>query len=180
MARATKRRTPEKLQLFRLCFTGLEHVYGTYNPASGQVVQIKQPVTDEVILQHLKGEAPYGVYLLVQDQTRAVVADFDEDDTEAPVAFVQPPRSDTVNGLLHPGLDQLPDPCTSAELAAVLGKSPKTIVDWCQERRYTRIPCFRLGNRWYHRVPELVRWLNGIKSGQIEFRRRPRGSAERS
>ena len=76
-------------------------------------------------------------------------------------------------------LSRLADPCTSTELAAVLGKSPKTIVDWCQERAYTRIPCFRLGNRWYHRVPELMRWLNGIKSGQIEFRRKPRISAER-
>jgi hypothetical protein len=76
-------------------------------------------------------------------------------------------------------LSALPDPCTSAELAAVLGKSPKTIVDWCQERAYTHIPCFRLGNRWYHRVPELMRWLNGIKSGQVEFRRKPRNSTER-
>ncbi len=75
--------------------------------------------------------------------------------------------------------DELPDPCTSAQLAAALGKSPKTIVDWCQERRYTGIPCFRLGNRWYHRKAELVRWLNGIKSGQVEFRRKPRVSAER-
>jgi len=31
-------------------------------------------------------------------------------------------------------LSRLADPCTSTELAAVLGKSPKTIVDWCQER----------------------------------------------
>lgn len=77
-------------------------------------------------------------------------------------------------------LSNLSDPCTSAELAAVLGKSPKTIVDWCQERAYTHIPCFRLGNRWYHRLPELNRWLNGIKSGQVEFRRKPRGSEERS
>ena len=76
-------------------------------------------------------------------------------------------------------LSRLTDPCTSTELAAVRGKSPKTIVDWCQERAYTRIPCFRLGNRWYHRVPELIRWLNGIKSGQIEFRRKPRISGER-
>jgi len=76
-------------------------------------------------------------------------------------------------------LTRLADPCTSTELAAVLGKSPKTIVDWCQERAYTHIPCFRLGNRWYHRLPELMRWLNGIKSGQIEFRRKPRISAER-
>jgi len=72
-----------------------------------------------------------------------------------------------------------PDPCSSAELASVLGKSPKTIVDWCQERAYTHIPCFRLGNRWYHRLPELIRWLNGIKSGQVEFRRKPRISENR-
>ena len=77
-------------------------------------------------------------------------------------------------------LTSLPDPCTSAQLAAALGKSPKTLVDWCQERAYTHIPCFRLGNRWYHRVPELMRWLNGIKSGRVEFRRKPHGSEERS
>ena len=76
-------------------------------------------------------------------------------------------------------LASLPDPCSSAELAAVLGKSPKTIVDWCQERAYTHIPCFRLGNRWYHRLPELMKWLNGIKSGQVEFRRKPRISGKR-
>ena len=76
-------------------------------------------------------------------------------------------------------LSSLPDPCTSAQLAAVLGKSPKTLVDWCQECKYRNIPCFRLGNRWYHRVPELIRWLSGIKSGQIEFRRRPRTAAQR-
>lgn len=74
---------------------------------------------------------------------------------------------------------RLPDPCTSAELATVLCKSSKTIVDWCEERDYTHIPCFRLGNRWYHRPAELIRWLNGIKSGHVEFRRKPRISAER-
>jgi hypothetical protein len=76
-------------------------------------------------------------------------------------------------------LSHLHDPCTSSQLARVLGKSPKTIVDWCQERAYTHIPCFRLGNRWYHRPAELMRWLNGIKSGHVEFRRKPRISAER-
>jgi hypothetical protein len=81
------------------------------------------------------------------------------------------------NGPLQ--LSELTDPCSSAELASVLGKSPKTIVDWCQERAYTHIPCFRLGNRWYHRLPELIRWLNGIKSGQVEFRRKPRISENR-
>jgi hypothetical protein len=95
-------------------------------------------------------------------------------------------RASTVAASASPGwhnhaasLSDLPDPCTSAQLAAVLGKSPKTVVDWCQERDYTLIPCFRLGNRWYHRVPELVRWLNGVKSGRIEFRRKPRISRPR-
>jgi len=79
----------------------------------------------------------------------------------------------------HSNITDLPDPCTSAQLARVLGKSPKTVVDWCQERAYTHIPCFRLGNRWYHRKSELVRWLSGIKSGQVEFRRKPRISGKR-
>jgi len=81
--------------------------------------------------------------------------------------------------IVRTGLASLADPCSSTDLAAALGKSPKTIVDWCQERAYTHIPCFRLGNRWYHRPTELIRWLNGIKSGQVEFRRKPRNSAER-
>ena len=76
-------------------------------------------------------------------------------------------------------LSSLPDPCTSAQLAEVLGKSPKTLVDWCQEREFTQIPCFRLGNRWYHHLPELIRWLNGIEGGRIDFRRRPRRAKRR-
>ena len=91
----------------------------------------------------------------------------------------QPAQGGDAEGGGRVALGQLSDPCTSADLAATLGKSPKTVVDWCQERRYTQIPCFRIGNRWYHRVPELIRWLNGIKSGRIEFRRKPRDSAQR-
>lgn len=80
----------------------------------------------------------------------------------------------------RPEFSALPDPCTAAELAAALGKSPKTIVDWCQERDYTLIPCFRLGNKWYHRKADLMRWLNGIKSGHVKFRRKPRKSAKKA
>ena len=86
---------------------------------------------------------------------------------------------DSSGSLQRVDFAHLPDPCTSTQLAKALGKSPHTVIDWCQERDYTLIPCFRLGNRWYHNVPELVRWLNGIKSGRIEFRRKPRRSAER-
>ncbi len=89
---------------------------------------------------------------------------------EQPASFSRPE---------NPRFSELPDPCTSSQLARALGKSRHTIVDWCQERAYTGIPCFRLGNRWYHRVSELVRWLNGIKSGQLEFRRKPRISSNR-
>jgi hypothetical protein len=99
-----------------------------------------------------------------------------DDERERDHPDVSQSTGDQVVGSL---IERLSDPCTSVELAAALGKSPKTIVDWCQERAYTNIPCFRLGNRWYHRVPELMKWLNGIKSGHLEFRRRPRNSAER-
>jgi|WetSurMetagenome_2_1015567.scaffolds.fasta_scaffold10072_3 hypothetical protein len=79
----------EKLALFRACFTGLTDVFGTYDPKSGQVRQVKRPVTDEVLRNHLKGRQPYGVYLLTSDRTRAVVADFDEEDTLQPHQFVR-------------------------------------------------------------------------------------------
>ena len=76
-------------------------------------------------------------------------------------------------------LNDLTDPCTASELAAALSRSPKTIIDWCQEKAYTRLPCFKIGNRWYHRPEEVKRWVRGIQSGQVEFRRKPR-SGERS
>ncbi len=83
-----------------------------------------------------------------------------------------------LRGRVH-GLDDLGDPCPAGDVAAALSKSPKTIIDWCQEREYTRIPCFKIGNRWYHRLPELKRWLKGIQSGQVEFRRKPRSGKGR-
>ena len=74
----------QKITIFRQCFSGLAHAYGTYDPSTGCVRQVKQPVTDAVILNHLRGRQPYGVYLLVDDRTRAVVADFDDDDPMPP------------------------------------------------------------------------------------------------
>jgi len=83
------RTTAEKLKLFRACFTGLRDVYGTYDPGTGRVRQVKQPITDRVILRHLQGHQPYGVYLLVGERTRAVAADFDEDNPEPPLEFIR-------------------------------------------------------------------------------------------
>ncbi len=102
---------------------------------------------------------------------------YQPDDEQRSAQFERQPADNVPGAACR--LSSLPDPCTSAQLAATLGKSPKTLVDWCQERAYTHIPCFRLGNRWYHRLPELMRWLNGIKSGQVEFRRKPRISGKR-
>lgn len=82
------RTTAEKVALFRRCFTGRLDVFGTFNPASGRVRQVKAPVTDAVILEHLRGRQPYGVYLLVQDRTRALAVDFDHNNLESPMRFV--------------------------------------------------------------------------------------------
>lgn len=73
------RTTAEKLAIFRACFSGRQDVFGTYAPRTGRVRQVKAQVSDQVILQHLKGIHPYGVYLLDGERTGAAVADFDED-----------------------------------------------------------------------------------------------------
>lgn len=84
----TDRPTPQQIAIFRVCFSGLTHVYGSYDPGTGRAYQVKQPVTDQVLLRHLRGIQPYGVYLLVRDRTRAVVVDFDEENPEPVLEFV--------------------------------------------------------------------------------------------
>ena len=86
------RGTAEKLSLFRACFSGLDRVYGTYDPQTGRSHQVKQPVTDQVLLRHLQGRQPYGVYLLVGERTAAAVADFDRDEVDPPLRFVRHAR----------------------------------------------------------------------------------------
>ena len=83
------RSNAEKLAIFRECFTGLMHAYGTYDARTGRAYQVKRPVTDETLLSHLTGRRPYGVYLLVNDHTRAVVADFDKEDPHPPLRFIR-------------------------------------------------------------------------------------------
>lgn len=80
--------TQEKIALFGSFFSGLKEVYGTYDPGSGRSRQIKAPVTEKVFLAHLSGHRPYGVYLLIGDRTRAIVADFDSIDQSIPWKFV--------------------------------------------------------------------------------------------
>ena len=67
----------EKVSLFRTLFTGVKSVYGTYDPRTGRAWQVKRPVTDRVLLDHLVGRKPYGVYLLNEDRLHAAAVDFD-------------------------------------------------------------------------------------------------------
>ena len=84
----TVRTTRQKLALFRSCFMGLPSVYGTYDSITGRVCQVKELVTDQVLLHHLKGVQSYGVYLLIKDRINALAVDFDKDDLNAPMEFV--------------------------------------------------------------------------------------------
>ena len=85
---SNKRTNADKVALFMSCFSGLSEVYGTYDLKTGRARQVKEPVTNEVLLAHLTGRRPYGVYLLVKDRTRAIAVDFDTKDRTAPSDFV--------------------------------------------------------------------------------------------
>lgn len=87
MASALSLTTHQKLAIFTRCFSGLPDVYGTYDPQTGRARQVKEPVTDDVLLRHLKGQQPYGVYLLCGDRVRAAAVDFDEENTWYPLCF---------------------------------------------------------------------------------------------
>jgi hypothetical protein len=78
----------QKIAIFRARFTGLPHVYGTRDPGSGKITQVKAPVTDDVLERHLAGHWHYGVYLLVRDRTRALAIDFDTPDLLPVIEFV--------------------------------------------------------------------------------------------
>lgn len=90
-----------KIELYRERFSGLPYVYGTYDPRSGGVRQVKEPVTDHVLHDHLCGKAPYGVYLLRGSLTSSVVADFDVDDPLLALEFVRALASFGLSGYIE-------------------------------------------------------------------------------
>ena len=65
--------TSEQVHLFRRIFVGRLDVYGTYDPASGRVWQVKEAVSDDVVRAHLDGRKPLGLYLLKDDTLWASV-----------------------------------------------------------------------------------------------------------
>ena len=83
-----KRDTKEKIRIYQSLFMGLRNVYGTYDTRTGKVRQIKEPVVDKVIKDHLTGKRSYGVYLLTGEKTSALAIDFDRNDLSLPIAYV--------------------------------------------------------------------------------------------
>lgn len=89
MYRSNKQRsTADKIALFLSFFSGLKNVYGTYDPETGCSWQVKKPVTNDIILAHLQGKRPYGVYLLEQDRIKAIAVDFDDLDPLPVIKFI--------------------------------------------------------------------------------------------
>lgn len=84
-----KRTTASKISLFRSFFSGLPHVYGTYDVDTRRSWQVKESVTTKTILDHLKGNKHFGLYLLVNDTFRAIAADFDNHDPTNPLDFIR-------------------------------------------------------------------------------------------
>ena len=78
----------DKIALFESIFTGRTDVYGTYDPGSGKCRQVKGKVDKTVILDHLCGHRPFGLYPLVGGHTKILAIDFDDESLEVAVDCV--------------------------------------------------------------------------------------------
>lgn len=93
-----KRTTIEKIAIFKDLFCrGRQDIYGSYDPKTGRSFQVKKPVTDQVILTHLKGQRPFGSYMLKGDKTSLAVADFDSHDRNPVIEFVNCAQNYSLN-----------------------------------------------------------------------------------
>jgi len=82
------RTTENKINLYKSIFRGLETAYGSYDLKSGKYYHCKEQVNNKVIYNHLKGTKPYGIYPLVGSTTYFGVVDFDTQNPEGPISFV--------------------------------------------------------------------------------------------
>jgi len=80
--------TEEKINIYRALFLSRLDAYGTYDIVSKKFYQIKKTVDNNVLINHLTGKQPYGVYLLNKKITKAIVVDFDDQNKSNPVNFV--------------------------------------------------------------------------------------------
>jgi hypothetical protein len=81
------RPTQMKIALFRSLFSGLPNAYGIRDPKTERQFQVKRPVTNQALFNHLTGKEHYGVYLLNGARTKAAVADFDDSDALPVIEF---------------------------------------------------------------------------------------------
>jgi hypothetical protein len=82
------RTTSQKLELFKRRFRGRRDAYITRSPNGRRVRQVKEPLTDQVLLEHLRGKRHCGLYTLDGTTTWTGVADFDTKDPRPALDFV--------------------------------------------------------------------------------------------
>ena len=148
------RKTAEKIDLFRSYFTGLSHVYGTYDPVSRRSWQEKKPVTSETILAHLKGKRHYGVYLLVKDTIRAIAADFDHHDPQSRWNSSRQPSIIAYQPILSSANQKVSTFGSFFKRRGLRLAKP----DWCLKRFSTRL---KLIKRKYS--PNRITWIPGLR-----------------
>lgn len=83
-----KRNNAEKIAIYTNLFVSRTDFYGTYDFKTGKSFKVNKPVTEQVLLNHLLGKKPYGMYMLVKDKTTVVVVDFDDHDKNPPLDFI--------------------------------------------------------------------------------------------
>ena len=83
----------ERIVAFSSLFRGRTDVYGTCDFETGKARQVKAPVTEEVIRDHLEGRRILGIYPLVGDRTEFLAFDFDNDDLAPPMACAAAARN---------------------------------------------------------------------------------------
>lgn len=101
MAPKEKRGNAEKIAIYSELFIGRTDIYGTYNPETGKTFQIKKPVTKQVVLNHLLGIRPYGMYMLLNDKSSVVVIDFDDHNKIQPVEFINQAKHYNISAYLE-------------------------------------------------------------------------------
>jgi hypothetical protein len=96
-----QRSSAEKIAIFSKRFTARTDVYGTYDLKTGKTYQKKETVTKNVLLNHLLGRTPYGMYILIKDRASVAVIDFDDHDRNGPVEFIQQAKHYNISAYLE-------------------------------------------------------------------------------
>lgn len=83
----------DQIALFKGLFQGRVDCYGSYFRDTGKYHVRKDKITDEVIVSHLMGRIPLGVFPLVKDRISFAVVDFDTQQTHPVIRFRRTARA---------------------------------------------------------------------------------------